>query len=261
MVYKPAPPRNRMLSSSPRFHSHTSPFSGHKMDAVTLINKPCRLCGKTTAMWCGRCQNAWYCSPEHLQSVRFLWGSTRPTLTLPPPRTGPDTVVNAWRFPPPPTPLCQRANVKRSKRLPCFLRPAMVTTIHPISIFDDRLTLSSDGPRTVEVSCAVVDGMACPAPIVQSYFTDNQPYAVILTQGLNGEPLRYPLHIFYCPQSLSRGSPVNNAIKRMTGGVQAKKPWCGPVLVMKFNGSRRQGYSDATSSDFTALSAYFLAYK
>ena len=56
------------------------------MDAVTLINKPCRLCGKTTAMWCGRCQNAWYCSPEHLQSVRFLWGSTRPALTLPPPQ-------------------------------------------------------------------------------------------------------------------------------------------------------------------------------
>lgn len=113
----------------------------------------------------------------------------------------------------------------------------------------------------MEVNCAVVDGATCPAPIVQSYFTENQPYAVILTQGLNKEPLRYPLHIFYCPLSLSRGSPVNNAIKRMTGGAQAKKPWCGPVLIMKFNGSRRQGYSDATSSDFTALSAYFLAYK
>ena len=123
------------------------------------------------------------------------------------------------------------------------------------------LTLSSDGPRTIGVSCAAVDGTPCPAPIVQSYFTENQPYAVILTQGLNGEALRYPLHIFYCPLSLSRGSPVNSAIKRITGGGQAKKPWCGPVLVMRFNGSRRQGYSDASSSDFTALSTYFLAYK
>lgn len=126
---------------------------------------------------------------------------------------------------------------------------------------DNGLTPTLDGPRTVGVSCAAVDGATCPAPMVQDYFTENQPYAVILTQGLNSEPLRYPLHIFYCPLSLSRGSPVNSAIKRITGGGQAKKPWCGPVLVMRFNGSRRQGYSDASSSDFTALSAYFLAYK
>lgn len=113
----------------------------------------------------------------------------------------------------------------------------------------------------VNVTCAVLDGMPCPAPIIQNYFDGYQPYAVILTKGLNGEPLRYPLHIFYCPSSLDRGSPVNNAITRITGGVQAQKPWCGPVLVMKFNGSRCQGYSDANSCDFTALSAYFLAYK
>lgn len=137
----------------------------------------------------------------------------------------------------------------------------MVITSRRISIFDNGLTPLLGGPRTIEVGCAVVDGSTCPAPVVQGYFSESQPYAVILTQGLNGEPLRYPLHIFYCPLSLSRGSPVNNAIKRITGGAQAKKPWCGPVLVMKFNGSRRQGYSDATSSDFTALSAYFLAYK
>lgn len=28
-------------------------------------------------MWCSRCQNAWYCSAEHLQSVHF---QTFPTL-------------------------------------------------------------------------------------------------------------------------------------------------------------------------------------
>lgn len=158
------------------------------------------------------------------------------------------------------TPPCRLEQLKRSHLpLSCFL-PMMASTFQ-IPIFDASLTSLLDGPRTVEVSCAVVDGTTCPAPIVQSYFPGTQPYAVILTQGLNGEPLRYPLHIFYCPLSLSRGSPVNNAIKRITGGAQAKKPWCGTVLVMRFNGSRRQGYSDATSSDFTALSAYFLTYK
>lgn len=177
-----------------------------------------------------------------------------------PARTGPDTVASVWWSPRPRTPLYRRGNRKQLQPLPSCLHLAMVITCC-ISTFDNRLTSLPDGPRTVEVSCAVVDGATCPAPVVQSHFTESQPYAVILTQGLNGEPLRYPLHIFYCPLSLSRGSPLNNAIKRITGGAQAKKPWCGTVLVMRFNGSRRQGYSDATSSDFTALSAYFLSYK
>ena len=34
-----------------------------------------------------------------------------------------------------------------------------------------------------------------------------------------------------------------------------------PVLVLKFNGSRKQGYSDASTNDLPALSAYFLNYK
>lgn len=99
--------------------------------------------------------------------------------------------------------------------------------------------------------------------MVQGYFEGDGPYAVILTQGLNGKPLRYPLHILYCPRSLSRGSPVNNAIKEMTVGGRAEKAWCGPVLVMRFSGSRRQGYSDAdfTARDFSVLSAYFLTHK
>lgn len=195
------------------------------MDAVALVNKPCIVCGKTTAMWCGRCQNAWYCSPYHLQ---FDW-----------PR----------------------------HRGECFAVPTPTHTTLPVET-SQIITASAllfapgdDGPRIVGVGCIVIDGSTCPAPIVQSYFTENRPYAVILTQGLNGEPLQHPLHIFYCPLSLSRGSPVNNAIKRITEGAQTREPWCGTVLAMRFGGPRRQGYSDAAASDLAVLSAYFLAYK
>jgi len=83
---------------------------------------------------------------------------------------------------------------------------------------------------------------------------------LVLTEGLNGKPLRFPLHLWYAPQLLQKGSPVNRAIFRITSGA-AEKPWCGPVVVLKFNGSRRQGYSDAGSTDLPTLSAYFLAYK
>jgi len=83
---------------------------------------------------------------------------------------------------------------------------------------------------------------------------------MVLTSGLNGEPLRFPLHIFFDPLALSRGSPVNRAIYRITSGA-APRPWAGPVLVLKFNGSRRQNYTDASTNDLPALSAYFLSYK
>jgi hypothetical protein len=118
-------------------------------------------------------------------------------------------------------------------------------------------------PRTVQVNCRLPQPLsaACPTPIVHEFFSEGQPYAVILTQGLNGEPLRFPLHIFYCPQSLAKGAPINNAIRRITGGAQSAKPWCGPVLVLKFSGSRRQSYAEASANDFPALSAYFLSYK
>jgi hypothetical protein len=117
-------------------------------------------------------------------------------------------------------------------------------------------------PRIITISCRpspkVTQGM-CPIPILDAHF-DDQVRDIVLTQGLNGEPLRFPLHVWYAPQLLQKGSPVNRSIFHITSGA-ADKPWCGPVIVMKFNGSRRQGYSDAGSNDLPALSAYFLSYK
>ena len=97
-------------------------------------------------------------------------------------------------------------------------------------------------------------------PLVEEYFPGSNPHTIILTQGLNGEALRFPLHIWYCPLSFQRRAPVNRAVQRITSGAAAK-PWCGPVVVLKFNGSRRRGYVDAGNNDLPALSAYFLAYK
>ena len=100
----------------------------------------------------------------------------------------------------------------------------------------------------------------CPTPLISSHFPSCAPESIVLTTGLNGEPLRFPLHLWYSPAALSKGAPVNRAIYHITSGAAAKQ-WCGTVVVLKFNGSRRQGYSDAGSNDLPALSAYFLAYK
>ena len=100
----------------------------------------------------------------------------------------------------------------------------------------------------------------CPTPLLQDYFPAGSPEGIAVTQGLNGENLRFPLHLWYCPKSLKTGAPVNRSVHRITSNA-ARKPWCGPVVVLKFNGSRRSSYMDAGSNDLPALSAYFLGYE
>ena len=120
-----------------------------------------------------------------------------------------------------------------------------------------------DRPRVFTVNCEPPSTPAqgtCPTPLVHGYFPGGQADSVVLTQGLNGEPLRFPLQLWYSPGALAANAPINQAIVRITSG-SAPKPWCGPVIVLKYNGSRRQGYSDAGPNDLPALSAYFLAYK
>ncbi|KAH9943817.1 hypothetical protein B0H21DRAFT_695102 [Amylocystis lapponica] len=201
------------------------------MASESLISHPCTVCCQPTTMWCSRCQNAWYCSPDHLQSD---WSRHRRE--------------------------CVAINASQQSNMIATPPPVQQQLITVSAIL---FTPEDDHSRIVPVQCRPQGSNSqgiCPMPLVQNLFTESVPSTIILTQGLNGEPLRFPLHIWYCPTSLQRGSPVNRAIYRITSGAAAK-PWCGPVIVLKFNGSRRQGYADAGSNDLPALSAYFLAYK
>jgi len=202
------------------------------MHGVPLINHPCTLCRRPTSMWCSRCQSAWYCSAEHIYND---WPRHRVECI---PAMSPTSYnVNMIATPPPAEP--QFVNVSAILFSP-----------------------EEERPRIVTISCRpspkVSQGMS-PIPILDAHF-DGQVRDIVLTQGLNGEPLRFPLHVWYAPQLLQKGSPINRSISHITSGA-ADKPWCGPVIVMKFNGSRRQGYTDASTNDLPALSAYFLSYK
>jgi hypothetical protein len=55
--------------------------------------------------------------------------------------------------------------------------------------------------------------------------------SVVLTHGLNGEPLRFPLHLFYVPDSLAKGTPVNRSIYKLTNGLAPRK-WSGNVSTL-----------------------------
>ncbi|ETW79257.1 hypothetical protein HETIRDRAFT_49849 [Heterobasidion irregulare TC 32-1] len=183
-------------------------------------------------MWCSRCQNAWYCSPEHLNSD---WPRHRRECV---PAASTHQQYNVIATPPPAQP--------------------QLITVSAILFAPEE-----ERPRIITINCQPTQTPAqgiCPTPLVSQYFPGGQTGSVVLTQGLNGEPLRFPLQVWYSPVALSSNTPINRAIYRITSGAAAKA-WCGSVIVLKYNGSRRQGYSDAGSNDLPALSAYFLAYK
>ncbi|KAI0316773.1 hypothetical protein OF83DRAFT_219208 [Amylostereum chailletii] len=234
-----------------------------------LINYPCTVCCKPTSMWCSRCQNAWYCTADHLNSD---WPRHRREcvavstsqqqynmIATPPPAVPQITAVTAIYFAPEEGAFGNRSAIARP-----VAPVGRVSVSHRIrAVPRPPLPSHTDRPRIITVNCqppqTPTQG-SCPTPLLQEFFPSGQVNSVVLTQGLNGEPLRFPLHVFYSPLSLSSGSPINRAIYRITSGAAAR-PWCGPVIVLKYNGSRRQGYADAGSNDLPALSAYFLAYK
>ncbi|KAJ6560042.1 hypothetical protein B0H19DRAFT_944771 [Mycena capillaripes] len=195
-----------------------------------MPNQPCLVCGRPTSQWCSRCHTAFYCSPEHLHSD---WqrhrGQCRP---LPVNNYGSNMIA-----PPPPA--------------------------EPEGIPVSAILFLADGdrPRIITVKCRPPHHPShglCPVPLLQPYF-DAPPESVILTQGMNGELLSSPLHVFYSPIAPTTGWPINRSISHFTSG--ASKPWYGNVVALKFSGSRRRGYTEAGSSDLPALSAYFLSYQ
>lgn len=141
---------------------------------------------------------------------------------------------------------------------PRRVRQPVLTAVHAF-----RMILTPpDRPRIVNVKCRSPHRPShdkCPVPLLHPHF-DSPPESVVLTQGLNDKLLRFPLHVFYSPIALSRASPINRSIYHITLGATPRS-WCGNVVVLKFNGSRRQGYSDTSSNDLPALSAYFLSYQ
>jgi len=80
----------------------------------------------------------------------------------------------------------------------------------------------------------------CPTPLLDQYFDNHQVHAIVLTQGLNGEPLWFPLHVWY--------ARLHPAIKRTTNeaeGIQAilrrKQVFWAPSMMRRRNTTNRQG--------------------
>ncbi|KAJ6560024.1 hypothetical protein B0H19DRAFT_1069733 [Mycena capillaripes] len=89
-----------------------------------------------------------------------------------------------------------------------------------ISVSAILFPTDGDRPRIITVKCRPPHDSSrdlFPVPLLQPYF-DARPESVILTRGPNGELLAFPLHGFYSPIALTKGSPINHSIYRITGG-------------------------------------------
>ncbi|KAG8854587.1 hypothetical protein FRB96_007457 [Tulasnella sp. 330] len=120
--------------------------------------------------------------------------------------------------------------------------------------------VNEERPRIVRVSCHAQPQATGPTiwtPLPQDQLGTEEITSMIITHGIGGSALRFPLHLFYGTNSFGDGSPLNRVIQRMTAG-KSTYPWAGNLLALKFSGSRRQGYTDATYNDVAPLIASFL---
>jgi hypothetical protein len=118
-------------------------------------------------------------------------------------------------------------------------------------------SITVEQPRIISVRCRPAR-KGCPVPEIDPYFPkDETPESIVITRDINGESLRFPLHLWYSDMSLRRGHPVNCAICNIATGA-AKRRWCGPAVVLKFADARRANYAEAGSNELPVLSAYFL---
>src|SRR5579863_9231174 len=135
---------------------------------VAYINHPCLVCYRSTSMWCSRCQNAWYCTPEHLQSVRrhtherLIWDSSCA-------RIGPVIAGNASLSHPCNLTRLPCRSLSNLKRLPYLRysfphRKVKLTALLGVYAYLAELP---DRPRVITIACqpphAPAQG-ACPTP-------------------------------------------------------------------------------------------------
>ncbi|KDQ12994.1 hypothetical protein BOTBODRAFT_111976 [Botryobasidium botryosum FD-172 SS1] len=200
------------------------------MTALTpLITYKCNVCCAATTFSCSRCRAAWYCCDDHMGKD---WAYHR-------------HVCN------PAQPL-----------IPSTL-PAPDSQIGSAASFSALiLPLDEDRPRIIKVECLAETQSSGPclwSPITRPHVGGmRQPASIIVTHGVGGAPLRFPLHVFYRTDVSDNEPPVNRSIFRLTSGGRSKHIWRGNVVALKFSGTRRQGYTDITMNDLSSLVAYFL---
>ena len=85
------------------------------------------------------------------------------------------------------------------------------------------------------------------------------PTSVVSLKGVGDRLLRFPLQLYFeiAPNMMSKSSArLNECARALTGGTD--HPWKGNIVVLKFNGSRRQAYMDVEDPDISRVAHFLL---
>lgn len=220
-----------------------------------LIAYPCSICSVPTTLWCSRCHSSWYCSPAHLiavkrQPILVIYSPSNKTLSC---------LSKDW-------PIHRDTCTPFKVALPLTKNPDAlpISTVIPFSAI--HFPWNEDRARIVRIDCIIQSQSPGPpslSPIIHPYIGGiRNPGAVVVTHGIGGALLRYPLHVFYRADFLVDGSPPNQSISRLTGG-RSTNIWKGDVVALKFQGTRRQWYATMSSSTLYHLvypPSYLISY-
>ena len=196
-----------------------------------LILHLCEICGNPTALWCSRCQSAWYCCRDHLERD---WNQHRLSCR---------SVSSGGSDP----------GDENSNATAQYTRQSIIGILFPVD---------EDRPKLIQLDCrARVDnssgGPLAWQPMVNAVIQDEHPTQIVLEQGIAGDNLRFPIQLWSRGTFVNDNSPLNQSIYRLTKA-QARYPWKGPFIALKFSGTRRQGYVDMSLNDLPALVSHFL---
>ncbi|KAG9128140.1 hypothetical protein FRC07_004482 [Ceratobasidium sp. 392] len=122
--------------------------------------------------------------------------------------------------------------------------------------------VDSDRPRLIQINILGVvhqSGVIDWQPVLSQLLGDDTDVASLpVSTGVGGEALRFPLQVFFRANFLTDGSRTNHSIDSLTYG-KSRHEWRGPVIALKYSGSRLSSYTNITMSDLPPL-VYYLTY-
>lgn len=129
------------------------------------------------------------------------------------------------------TPGPSGGNISPSQSARPSMSPTLPSSLNSTTTSFDAVLfpVNEDRPRIVRVPCHAQPQATGPTiwtPLPQEQLGTEEITSMIITHGIGGSALRFPLHLFYGTNSFGDGSPLNRVIQRMTAG-KSTYPWAG----------------------------------
>jgi hypothetical protein len=143
--------------------------------------------------------------------------------------------------------------------------PGGTTSTPPVVQRYKALVLFSESParhwRMIDVHIPILPAPGGPRLVPQfspELDLGDRPSHTICLNDVGGASLNHPYQIFFRRSFLDDGSPINLGVRNLHPEITY--PWAGNIVVLKFDGSRRQRYRHMEANDLPQVAQYFRTY-